>query len=98
MEAAFMARSYDHVNSRLLATLSALDGGDNMHPGEPGAFDLVLPADGVAGGGEDHFEVVLNIGVLFPDLDGPIDHDGRMLLELRRYHDVDAEDATLVFG
>ena len=62
MEAAFIARGDDHVHAGFLETQSALDGRDNMHPGDPGALDLVLPADGVAGGGEDHFEVVLNSG------------------------------------
>ena len=66
MEASFMAGGNDHIDAGLLATQSALNRGDNMHPSETGALDLVLPADRVASRGEDHFEVLLYIRSSLP--------------------------------
>ena len=77
MESAFMSRGHNHINARLLAAQGALDGGNDMHPGESGTLDLVFPADRITGGGEDHLEVILHVRILFPHPDGRVDHDLR---------------------
>jgi len=92
-----MAGGHNDIDARLLAALRAFDGWYDMHPGETGAFDLVLPTDRVTGGSEDDLEVFLHVRVLFPYPDGRVYHDQRMLFKFCRHHNVYSEYPSFVF-